>query len=102
MLWTRWRPLAGGALTRGVAVGGRGGPHSLVIPGSAAQGHAHSPGYTMKSVKKESRLRIPASRFLEAAELIKGWRWLPWELRRTRQGLGFLDGIHDTGPGGRG
>ncbi|XP_025771898.1 MYCBP-associated protein [Puma concolor] len=50
-------PRAGGA-----ARGGR-------VP--AAQGHAHSPGHTMKSVKKESRLRIPASRFLEAAELIK-------------------------------
>ncbi|KAF3816782.1 hypothetical protein GH733_014130 [Mirounga leonina] len=34
----------------------------------AAQGHAHSPGDTMKSLKKDSRLRIPANKFLEAAE----------------------------------
>lgn len=68
----------------------------------AEQGHALGLGGTMKSLKKESRLKIPASRFLEAAESLKGWRWLPWELRRTRQGQGFLDGIHEKGPGGWG
>uniref|UniRef100_A0A8C9A0J3 MYCBP associated protein n=1 Tax=Prolemur simus TaxID=1328070 RepID=A0A8C9A0J3_PROSS len=40
-------------------------------------GHAHGPGATMKSLKKESRLRIPANRFVEAAETIK-------EKRRTK------------------
>lgn len=54
----------------------------------------------MKSLKKESRLRIPPNRLLEAAENMKGWRWLTWALRRTRQGQGFWDGIHDTGPRG--
>lgn len=67
----------------------------------AAQGHAHSPGGTMKSLKKESRLRIPTNRFLEAPESVKGWRWLPWELRKTRQGQGFLGfttrGLEDGG-----
>ncbi|KAJ8785303.1 hypothetical protein J1605_007413 [Eschrichtius robustus] len=37
----------------------------------AAQGHAHSRGGTMKSLKKESRLRIPTNRFLEAPESVK-------------------------------
>lgn len=47
----------------------------------------------MKSLKKESRLRIPTSKFLEAAENIKGWRWLPWALRRTSQGRGSWMGF---------
>lgn len=28
----------------------------------------------MKALKKESRLKIPTSKFLEAADSIKGWR----------------------------
>lgn len=92
----------GGRWREGARAGSPGRRTSSLAQVPAAQGRAHSQGDTMKSLKKESRLRIPANRFLEAAEIIKGWRWLPWELRRTRQGLGFLDGIRDTGPGGRG
>lgn len=93
LLWTRRRPLAGGRARAG-SLGCRAASLSQV---PAAQGRAQSAGDTMKSLKKESRLRIPANRFLEAAEAIKGWRWLPWELRRTRQGLGFWMGFTTRG-----
>lgn len=41
----------------------------------------------MKALKKESRVRIPASRFLEAAESVKGWRWRLWAFRKFGLGL---------------
>lgn len=82
---------------------GRGGCRTaLFFPVPAALSHAlRRPGGTMKSLKKESRLRIPTNRFLEASESVKGWRWLPWELRKALTGARVL-GIHDTGPGGWG
>lgn len=78
-------------------------PRDTLSQVPAGEGHALRPGDTMKSLKKESRLRLPPAKFLEAvSESIKGWRCCLRELRRARQGLGFLDGIQDTGPGGWG
>ena len=94
MLWTP-RLLPAGGWAR---AGSRGLPYNFFLVPAALGLALRRPGGTMKSLKKESRLRIPTNRFLEAPESVKGWRWLPWELRKALTGAGVL-GIHDTGPG---
>jgi hypothetical protein len=47
----------------------------------------------MKTIRREHRIRLPASRFLEVAETIRGWRWLPWVIRKIQQGC--LGGVQD-------
>nr|XP_045231968.1 MYCBP-associated protein isoform X7 [Macaca fascicularis] len=66
LLRTQWRPLAGGR-----ARGRRGGGAASVSRGRAVQGHAHRRDGTMKSLKKDSRLKITPARLLEAAESFK-------------------------------
>lgn len=39
----------------------------------------------MKALKKESRIKMPTSKFVEAAESVKGWPWRPWVLRKTKR-----------------
>lgn len=51
----------------------------------------------MKSLKKESRLRIPANKFLEAAEVIKGWRWLLGNSGEPDRGWGSWMGFTTRG-----
>ncbi|XP_073875438.1 MYCBP-associated protein isoform X13 [Macaca fascicularis] len=66
LLRTQWRPLAGWR-----ARGRRGGGAASVSRGRAVQGHAHRRDGTMKSLKKDSRLKITPARLLEAAESFK-------------------------------
>lgn len=88
----RWRA---GALAQGR--GGCGAASFFRVRGPGPQGHARRPGRTMKSLKKESRHRIPTNRFVESSGSLKGWPWLPWELRKARQGQGFW-GVTTQGP----
>lgn len=42
-------------------------------------------GVTMKALKKESRIKMPTSKFVEATESVKGWPWRPWVLRKNKR-----------------
>lgn len=85
---------------RGHGVAGSRGwvPQGHVFSGSRGVWPRLRSGNTMKPLKRESRLRILTSRFLEAAENIKGWLWLPWEPQENPAGVGVLDGSHDRRP----
>lgn len=44
----------------------------------------------MKALKKESRVKMPTSKLMEAAESVKGWPWRPWVLRKKKTLQGCL------------